>query len=151
MMIRMFIIVLCAGAISLISCKKDENLLPLPVTPSIRLIKLSADTIREFKEPLQLLMAYEDGDGDLGNKNTDVNSLFIKDNRLEKADEYYVAPLAPEGEQISIKGTLNITLNGAFVLGNSSSEKTYFEIWMTDRAGNKSNIIRTQEVTILKQ
>ncbi|MBL7830655.1 MAG: hypothetical protein JNK41_06480, partial [Saprospiraceae bacterium] len=66
-------------------------------------------------------------------------------------DEYYIAPLAPEGSQISIKGTLNITLSSAFVLGNGTSEKTYFEIWMVDRIGHKSNIVRTKEITILKQ
>lgn len=150
-MSRMTVVALLLMVIGFFSCKKDENLLPLSVTPSINLIELSADTIKEFEEPLILLMGYQDGDGDLGNQNTDINSLFIKDYRLEKADEYYIAPLAPVGSQISIKGTLKITLNGAFVLGNSQSEKTYFEIWMTDRSGHKSNVIRTKEVTILKQ
>lgn len=135
----------------MLSCQKDDNLLPLSTTPSIRLLKISSDTIKEFQDPLELLIEYEDGDGDLGNIDTDINSLFIKDNRLDKADEYYVAPLAPIGSQISIRGTLNITLNGAFVLGNSASEKTYFELWMIDRAGRKSNVIRTKEITINKQ
>ena len=134
----------------MLSCQKDDNLLPLSTTPSIRLLKISSDTIKEFQDPLELLIEYEDGDGDLGNIDTDINSLFIKDNRLDKADEYYVAPLAPIGSQISIRGTLNITLNGAFVLGNSASEKTYFELWMIHRAGRKSNVIRTKEITINK-
>jgi hypothetical protein len=138
-------------ALVLFSCKKDENLLPLSTTPAIKILDISNDTIVEFTEQLKLNLEYEDGDGDLGNKDTDINSLFIKDSRLEFADEYYIAPLAPEGSQISIKGTLNITLSSAFVLGNGTSEKTYFEIWMVDRIGHKSNIVRTKEITILKQ
>lgn len=138
-------------AFVLFSCKKDENLLPLSTTPAIKILDISNDTIVEFTEQLKLNLEYEDGDGDLGNKDTDINSLFIKDSRLEFADEYYIAPLAPEGSQISIKGTLNITLSSAFVLGNGTSEKTYFEIWMVDRIGHKSNIVRTKEITILKQ
>ncbi len=138
-------------ALVLFSCKKDENLLPLSTTPAIKILDISNDTIVEFTEQLKLNLEYEDGDGDLGNKDTDINSLFLKDSRLEFADEYYIAPLAPEGSQISIKGTLNITLSSAFVLGNGTSEKTYFEIWMVDRIGHKSNIVRTKEITILKQ
>ena len=77
----------------MLSCQKDDNLLPLSTTPSIRLLKISSDTIKEFQDPLELLIEYEDGDGDLGNIDTDINSLFIKDNRLDKADEYYFSPL----------------------------------------------------------
>lgn len=145
-----FSLILITFSILAFSCKKEENLLPLPITPAIKILEISNDTIVEFKEQLKLKLEYEDGDGDLGNKNTDVNSLFIKDSRLEFADEYYIAPLAPEGSQISIKGELDITLSSVFILGNGSSEKTYFEIWMVDRVGHKSNIVRTKDIIILK-
>ncbi len=143
-------LILMILGVMVFSCKKDENLLPLPIAPAIKILEISNDTIVEFKEQLKLKLEYEDGDGDLGNKDTDINSLFIKDSRLEFADEYYIAPLAPEGAQISIKGALNITLSSAFVLGNGSSEKTYFEIWMVDRIGHKSNVVRTKDIIILK-
>jgi hypothetical protein len=70
---------------------------------------------------------------------------------LEFADEYYIAPLSPDGSQISITGNLNITLNSAFILGNGDYEQTYFDVWMVDRVGNKSNVVRTKEIIIKKE
>ena len=133
------------------SCNKDENLLPLPTTPHVQIESVSKDTIIEFKEQLVINIKYEDGDGDLGNKDTDINSLFIKDSRLELPDEYYIPPLAPEGTQISITGILNIPLSGTFVLGNGESEVAYFDVWMVDRVGNKSNVVRTNQIVIKKE
>lgn len=141
---------LLSTIIFMLSCEKSENLLPLDTTPAIKITAISADTILEFKQQLKLTIYYEDGDGDLGNKDTDINSLFIKDSRLDEADEYYIAPLSPDGSQISIKGTLEITLSSAFILGNGQVEKTYFDVWMKDRVGHKSNIVRTKEITIKK-
>ncbi|MBL7831293.1 MAG: hypothetical protein JNK41_09725, partial [Saprospiraceae bacterium] len=57
-------------ALVLFSCKKDENLLPLSTTPAIKILDISNDTIVEFTEQLKLNLEYEDGDGDLGNKDT---------------------------------------------------------------------------------
>lgn len=133
------------------ACSKQENLLPLSTVPHVQIESISKDTIIQFKEQLKLTIKYEDGDGDLGNKDTDINSLFIKDSRLEFADEYYIAPLSPEGSQISITGDLNITLNSAFILGNGEYEQTYFDVWMVDRVGNKSNVVRTKEIIIKKE
>lgn len=133
------------------ACSKQENLLPLPIVPHVQIESISKDTIIQFKEQLKLTIKYEDGDGDLGNKDTDINSLFIKDSRLEFADEYYIAPLSPEGSQISITGDLNITLNSAFILGNGEYEQTYFDVWMVDRVGNKSNVVRTKKIIIKKE
>ena len=133
------------------SCKKDENLLPLDTVPHVQIESISKDTIIQFKEQLKLTIKYEDGDGDLGNKDTDINSLFIKDSRLEFADEYYIAPSSPDGSQISITGNLDITLSSAFILGNGDYEQTYFDVWMVDRVGNKSNVVRTKEIIIKKE
>lgn len=133
------------------SCSKNENLLPLAIVPHVQIESISKDTIIQFKEQLKLTIKYEDGDGDLGNKDTDINSLFIKDSRLEFADEYYIAPLSPEGSQISITGNLDITLSSAFILGNGEYEQTYFDVWMVDRVGNKSNVVRTKDIIIKKE
>ncbi len=133
------------------ACNKQENLLPLDTVPHVQIESISKDTIIQFKEQLMITIKYQDGDGDLGNKDTDINSLFIKDSRLELPDEYYIAPLSPEGSQISITGNLNVTLSSAFILGNGDYEQTYFDIWMVDRAGNKSNVVRTKEIIIKKE
>ncbi|MCB0625086.1 MAG: hypothetical protein KDC43_14525, partial [Saprospiraceae bacterium] len=76
--------------------------------PLIDLVAISADTLVEFQENLVLTISYKDGDGDLGTSDPDVNSIFVQDNRLEKPDEYYLPPLAPEEAKISIQGQLDL-------------------------------------------
>ncbi|MEM8908608.1 MAG: hypothetical protein AAGD05_12225, partial [Bacteroidota bacterium] len=106
--------------------------------------------ITEFRESIILTLGYEDGDGDLGSRDPDVNSIFIHDQRLEKADEYYLGPLAPAGASISIQGDLNIALANTFILGNADEEQTVFSIYVVDQAGNKSNTVQTDPITILR-
>jgi len=149
--VRKYYYLLVLMLVIISSCSKNENLLPLAIVPHVQIESISKDTIIQFKEQLKLTIKYEDGDGDLGNKDTDINSLFIKDSRLEFADEYYIAPLSPEGSQISITGNLDITLSSAFILGNGEYEQTYFDVWMVDRVGNKSNVVRTKDIIIKKE
>ena len=139
------IIIIC------ISCVKESDELVFDVAPAIELVEISQDTLYEFATPLTIKIKYEDGDGDLGTSDPDVNSIFVKDQRLEKADEYYLGPLAPQDAQISIQGTINLELANLFLLGNGTKENTIFSIYFVDRAGNQSNVIETEPITILKQ
>lgn len=132
------------------SCTKESGNLSFDTTPKIELIEISQDTLYEFATPLSIKIKYEDGDGDLGSDNPDINSIFVKDQRLEKADEYYVGPLAPTDTRISIQGTINLELANVFLLGNGSKEATVFTIHFVDRAGNESNRIETESITILR-
>jgi hypothetical protein len=132
------------------TCTKNSEDLTFDLAPSIELLSMSSDTIREFSETLLININYEDGDGDLGSTDPDINSIFVKDQRLEQSDEYYLGPLAPEGSSISIQGTLNIALANTFILGNADEERTVFTIHVVDRAGNKSNVIETSPITIIR-
>ncbi len=136
---------LMAGA-----CTKISDEPQFDLTPAIVIDSISADTIVEFEEALIVTLTYEDGDGDLGNPDPNVNSLFVKDQRLEMQDEYYVYPLAPVGENISITGKLTVELNTTFILGNGTAEQTKFTLYLVDRAGNKSNEVTTGFITIVK-
>ena len=49
---------------------------------------------------------------------------------------------------IAIEGNFNITINGTGITSESSSQKVAYSIYVKDRAGNKSNIITTSEITI---
>jgi len=133
-----------------LSCVKDSDELAFDLAPKIELISVSNDTIVEFTEQLILNIRYEDGDGDLGTTDPDVNSIFVKDQRLEKADEYYLGPLAPTDARISIQGTINLELSNTFLLGNGNQETTVFSVHFFDRAGNQSNVIETAPITILR-
>jgi hypothetical protein len=123
---------------------------PFPETPAIRLVEISQDTILQFEETLILTLAYEDGDGDLGTSDPDVNTIYVQDSRLNVPDEYYLGPLAPEESTIPIQGQLNVQLSPTFLLGNGQQETTILSIYMIDRAGNRSNTVETDPILILR-
>lgn len=129
------------------SCKKDE---PYSTTPEIEFVSLTPSSTGEFSSDVKLVISYKDGDGDIGTEDPDSYSLFIKDARLPRADEYHVQPLSPPGSSIQIEGDLNINIPGLFVLGTDSTEKTTFTVKLKDRAGNMSNEITTTTITINK-
>ena len=132
------------------SCEKVSDEPVFDIQPRIELLELSDNTLTQFRDPLRIRIAYEDGDGDLGHPNADINSIFVRDSRLAEEDQYYLAPLAPDGASISIQGTLNIELPPTFILGNADRETTVFTLYLVDRAGNESNRIETGEIRIVK-
>jgi len=145
------IILIGIAFLSLFSCEtiNDEPVFDLP--PSIKITAISQDTLVEFVDRLVLTIEYEDGDGDLGNENPDVNSIFVKDSRLENADEYYLPPLAPDSAMVSITGLFNLELSHTFLFGNGTEELTFFEVFVMDRAGNMSETVATEEILVIQE
>jgi len=133
------------------ACEKHSEEPAFDVTPRIELVSMSTTELVQFQDTLTLVLKYEDGDGDLGSRDPDESLLFVRDNRLESADEYYVGLLAPEGANASITGNLSVNLSTVFLFGNGSQESTFFTIYMKDRAGNESNQLDTEQITILKE
>ena len=133
------------------SCETVSDDPVFDLTPRIELVDWSADTLVEFKDQLVIRFSYEDGDGDLGNADPEVNSIFVKDARLEKAEAYDLAPIAPNGSEISITGTLRVLLSKTFVLGNADQETTTFDLYLIDQAGRQSNTIQTPPITIIRE
>lgn len=131
-------------ALVLISCKKEAT----NFSPKISLVSMEPLLVQEFRDAIVFVIRYEDQDGDIGVPNADINSLWLKDARLDKADEYFIAPLGPIDTAVNIEGDFVLTLKNTFRLGNASVEKTKFTLWIKDRAGNKSNIIETPELSI---
>jgi len=127
------------------SCKK-ETVFP----PTIEFISMTPSNVTEFKDSIDIVIKYTDKDGDIGIPDADVKSLWVLDSRLTVADEYFLKPLAPLDEKIAITGNYVIKLKTIFRLGEDPFEKTKFTIWIKDRAGNKSNVIETSELTINK-
>ncbi len=134
-----------------LACEKTSDKPAFDLSPKIELVDVSSDTILQFKDSLNIRIYYEDGDGDLGNADPEINSIFVKDARLESEEAYYLAPVTPDGAEASITGTLNLILGTTFILGNADQEKTSFTIFLLDKAGNQSNTIETGPITILKE
>jgi hypothetical protein len=130
-------------------CKEVVNTTGNP-SPRIALVKIEPTTVKQFTDSLKITFTYEDGDGDLGFENADINSLEVQDERLQKTDTYYIPPLAPTDAKIRIKGQLTMNLRNVFLLGTGNIETTSFTLRIKDRAGNFSNPIKTPEITITR-
>lgn len=131
------------------SCKKEEVVVANP-NPLLRLVSVSSKNLKQFKDSLIITIEYTDGDGDIGETNPDLNDLQIKDQRLSKPDYYFVKPLTPPNANIKVKGTIAVQIKNAFLLGTADSEITTFELRLKDRAGNWSNSVKTDVITITK-
>ena len=116
--------------------------------PYIKLISISSNQLKQFKDSLVVTIEYTDGDGDIGETNPDINDIEIKDQRLSKADYYFLKPLTPPNAEIKVKGIITIQLKNTFLLGTANSEITAYQIKLKDRAGNWSNSIITGSITI---
>jgi len=132
------------------ACTKQVGDPPFPVVPSISLVSMNRAEVREFQDTLEVLLHYRDGDGDLGHPDPDIPTLIVKDARLAEADSLHLQPLAPVGANVAIEGDLRVMLPRLFLLGNGSKETTRFRIRLLDRAGNESNEVQTEPVTLLR-
>jgi hypothetical protein len=129
-------------------CTKETQSSQGNPSPVITLEKTTPTNVLQFKDSLTVTIGYEDGDGDLGYENADINSLEIRDTRLSKPDYYYVPPQAPIGSSVHIKGTLNIQIKNLFLLGTGNTETTNLEIKIQDSAGHWSNLVTSPTITI---
>jgi len=111
-------------------------------------VDIQPRVVTEFEDSILITIRYSDPDGDLGYENPDVRSLSIHDLRLEKPDSQHVSLLAPIESHIDIEGELVVKLKNTFLLGSSEKEITSYELILTDRAGNQSNPITTDEISI---
>lgn len=137
-----FCLIICA-------CNKQDGP-TFPKTPQISLKGISHDTIREYEDVLTISINYEDGDGDIGFADPDMNSIFIRDSRLTKFDGFYVGTIAPEGSSVPIQGTLNVEFPSLFLFGSADQESTRFFVYLRDRAGNVSDTLETPRVWIVR-
>jgi len=143
-------------AIAFFSCKKEEPSEPLPPiseTPVVSFVSATPTTVQQFKDSIVFRIMFTDGNGDIGETNPDIESLFIKDDRDPNniVHTYHVSPRAPLDATIAIQGTLDVVLGNTVQLDPTNvEEKTTFTCYIVDRAGNRSNEAVSPLVTITK-
>lgn len=143
-------VLILTGILVLAACNKDDGP-AFSTIPEIELISIAPDTVVEFRDVLIITIEYRDGDGDLGHEDPDVNTIFVRDARLEAYDGFYIGPIAPIGSEVAITGQLNIEFPSLFLFGSGPTESTFFYVYIEDRAGNKSNEIVTPNITIVRE
>ena len=132
-------------ALLLFACKKDEI---LSVVPAIEFQSINPLIAQEYIDDIIITISYTDEDGDLGENTPDIDNLFVEDSRNGIVYHYRIPQLAPNGNDISITGNFNIIIDGSGITDESSSQQVNYAIYVTDRAGNKSNTITTSSITI---
>lgn len=141
------LLVLVTGVVFISSCKKSDE---ATNTPVISDLTITPDTAVEFIDTLIISFKYVDRNGDLGEPNPNVNSISVKDSRLENPDWYHLKPLAPLDANVPIEGTLQIKLNNLFIIGNAPSETLNFTVQIQDREGNISNELFSHDVVVVR-
>lgn len=119
--------------------------------PEISFESVAPNVVTEYQDSLYFTISYRDGNGDLGQNNTDDNNLFIQDSRNQVAYGFRIQQLAPDNSNIAIQGKLNVILANTAIVNGGSSESVTYTIWVVDRAGNESNKVTSSSVTINAQ
>jgi hypothetical protein len=129
----------------LFSCKKDDA---LSVVPTLEFQSINPSIAQEYIDDIIITISYADEDGDLGENSPDIDNLFVEDSRNGIVYHYRIPQLTPNGNEISIEGNFNITINGSGITNSSISQQVNYAVYVKDRAGNKSNTITTSNITI---
>ncbi len=149
----LLLIAVVAG--SIYSCRKGDH---SPI-PYIELIALSPDTVKGGSplDTVFITFNFSDGDGDLGN-DPGVYDVFLRDSRDSAIDVLrFPFPEIPDEARDpidGIKGNGVIALAAPYIQLRIDTVHTFhgdtltYDMWITDRASNQSNIIKTPPIFI---
>ena len=134
--------------------KKTVNETPANIieeVPAIELKEIAPLTIQQFEGSLKFTIQYTDANGDIGFEDADEKALEITDNRVQLVHTYHIPPITPRGWEFTTAGTLVVELDNLILIDqDKASETATFSLRLKDRAGNWSNTVTSEEVTITK-
>jgi len=134
-----------------------------PVEPVIKFASYSVTQPYIIPDTGNIRITFTDGDGDLGKLTNDdsgsVSRIFIRNVKYSLDKIPQVLPIIPQkGTTKAISGAIDIKLAGNLGIGlfDESScllfqhpyDTLIFEIYIKDRAGNKSNVITTPPLVV---
>jgi len=126
-------------------CQPEVDISPVP---EITFVSATPQTLTAYQDSLTITISYRDGDGDLGENNTDINNLFMTDSRNGVEYGFRIQQLAPDNTTITISGNLNVVVPIVPIIGTGESETLHYTIQVVDRAGNTSNTATTTAITV---
>jgi hypothetical protein len=147
-----YILLIALLAISFAACKKDK----FTTVPQIKFKSLkpnawsSGNTILQKDFAPVLTVSITDAEGDLGFKSgSDTSKIYIKNLVTNKIDSPFLPDIKTAGKS---NFQADITFNLYSLMGEKPGVTTrprvdtlYFEIYVTDFAKNKSNVIKTDK------
>jgi hypothetical protein len=137
------------------ACKKDTkpSINPsISIVPSIEFVEAIPTTVKQFTDSIRFTIKFIDGDGDLGDISADSLSLYLYDSRSAAiVERFHIVPIAPSSASMVVQGQFSIMLAHTILLNNTNaSESAVFSFIVKDRAGNKSNLVQSSSITIVK-
>ncbi|MEO0900378.1 MAG: hypothetical protein AAFY71_28470 [Bacteroidota bacterium] len=118
--------------------------------PEISFEEITPNQVKAGEDEITFFIKYTDGDGDLGTNDDNVRNVFLTDLRIGAVQEFRLQQLAPDGAEVPITGTFNLKLPFTIMVDSAAnSEKVSFSLYVTDRAGNESNTIESEEITVI--
>jgi hypothetical protein len=146
--------VLCFGiSFTLISCLKKQTASPIPV--------ISFKDFQANKDTANLYINFIDGDGDIGLTQSDTVApnnyncyiSYIEKQRgvwvkrdLPSEFNYRIPNVNTSSKKKNIQGEIKIALKPFYYDIFSSYDTIKYEIYIVDKALNKSNVISTPEI-----
>lgn len=119
----------------------------------------NTNAVYTLGEPGSLLVDFTDGDGDLGLRGADSSSkmflINVQDSLL--SFPYNIPEIPRKGTSIAIDGTIDVKLTSLFsetdytlyFLTKGITQDTFqFNVYITDRSGNSSNVILTPPMIV---
>jgi len=134
------------------SCSDEDT---YPVTPEIAFKSLEKFTGVSGQDSLMLTFSFTDGDGDIGSAAADsfrrdvfarlfeLNNGVFEEAPLSAPLSYRIPYLTPRGNNKSLKGDIAINIDYNIFRPNDT---IFYKLYMTDRAGNKSNEISSSTI-----
>ena len=134
------------------------------VVPELTYVGMSENSMTQSSvlgDSLFLFFDFQDGDGDIGIDDDRNNfDLTITDNRTGNVYDRYKTPFVPEqGASNGIEGSVELKLYTTCCIFDESippcsappfipTNELTLNIQLVDRAGNKSNVITTEIITL---
>ncbi len=147
------------GLLFAVACIKPDEYSIVPEIMEIRLDKAEVDN---YIEPLVISIDFQDGDGDIGiNKDAPQKNIFIVDNRTGFIDSLAVPyDLESPGNIKGISGTIDVTILSSCCVPETGlpctpnadyppRQELVYDIYITDRSGNQSNIMKTPPLSVI--
>ena len=127
----------------MVSCLRSPNYSNIP---AIEFDSLSSNFARVNEDSITVYFNFTDGDGDIGSD--DVPNMFFTDSRTGYPDSFKIPIVTPAGNVKAISGRIAYTFSQFNCIPGRIIDSLFYTIYIEDRAGNKSNEIITQVITL---
>jgi len=147
---------------TLFACVSSPQFSDIPELSYVGVSKTSMVQSRVLSDSLFLFFDFKDGDGDIGIDNdNNFFDLTITDNRTGEIYDRYKTPFVPEqGASNGVEGAVQLKLfttcciyddeyNACDVPTPIRTNDFTLDIQLVDRAGNLSNVITTEMITLI--